>query len=77
IDNSLNQWDKSKPTMEGRHLIISMVIGGMTQYLMKVQGMPPEVEEKLTKCIKQFLWDEKTHVRVNKEMVAAPIEMGG
>ncbi|KAJ3925034.1 MAG: hypothetical protein NXY57DRAFT_864195, partial [Lentinula lateritia] len=57
IDNSLNQWDKSKPTMEGRRLIISMVIGGMTQYLTKVQGMPPEVEEKLTKRIKQFLWD--------------------
>ncbi|KAJ3817209.1 RNase H-domain-containing protein [Lentinula raphanica] len=63
--------------MEGRRLIISMVIGGMTQYLTKVQGMPTEVEEKLEKRIRRFLWDEKTHVRVNKETILAPIEMGG
>ncbi|KAJ3755193.1 hypothetical protein EV360DRAFT_18365, partial [Lentinula raphanica] len=77
IDRSLETWERSKPTMEGRRLIISMVVGGMTQYLTKVQGMPPEVEEKLEKRIRRFLWDEKTHVRVNKETIMAPIEMGG
>ncbi|KAE9394274.1 hypothetical protein BT96DRAFT_758221, partial [Gymnopus androsaceus JB14] len=69
IDQSLDQWARSKPTMEGRRLIISMIVGGMTQYLTKVQGMPKEVEEKLTRRIKRFLWDEKTHVRINKETV--------
>ncbi|KAJ4470963.1 hypothetical protein J3R30DRAFT_3254885, partial [Lentinula aciculospora] len=60
INKSLEQWDKSKPTIEGRHLIISMVVGGMTQYLTKVQGMPKDIEDKLAKRIKRFLWDKKT-----------------
>ncbi|KAE9398230.1 hypothetical protein BT96DRAFT_940358 [Gymnopus androsaceus JB14] len=37
INSALARWEQSKPTMEGHHLIINMVIGGMTQYLTKVQ----------------------------------------
>lgn len=40
IDRKLEQWERSHPTMEGRRLIIQMVVGGMTQYLTQVQGMP-------------------------------------
>ncbi|KAJ7260295.1 hypothetical protein C8J57DRAFT_1068632, partial [Mycena rebaudengoi] len=54
-----------------------MVVGGMTQYLAKVQGMPTEVEAKLEKRIRKFLWGEKTNVTINKETVYAPIDMGG
>ncbi|KAJ3982361.1 hypothetical protein F5890DRAFT_1379820, partial [Lentinula detonsa] len=71
------QWEKSRPTMEGRRLIISMIVGGMTQYLTKVQGMPREVETRIEKRIRKFLWDDKTLVRVNKETIYAPIEEGG
>ncbi|KAJ3971321.1 hypothetical protein EV361DRAFT_800326, partial [Lentinula raphanica] len=39
--------------------------------------MPPDVETKLEKRIRRFLWDEKTHVRVNKETILAPIKEGG
>ncbi|KAJ3858803.1 hypothetical protein EV359DRAFT_75793 [Lentinula novae-zelandiae] len=70
IDHALNRWDRSKPTMEGRRLIISMIVGGMTQYLTKVQ-------DRLLKRIKRFLWDEKQHVCINKDTVEAPIENGG
>ncbi|KAJ3873072.1 hypothetical protein F5051DRAFT_338259, partial [Lentinula edodes] len=77
IDTSLNQWNQSHPTLEGRRLIIQMVIGGMTQYLTKVQGMPKEIEEKLVKRIKQFFWDNKTNPQVNRETIEAPINEGG
>ncbi|KAJ3911874.1 hypothetical protein F5877DRAFT_29279, partial [Lentinula edodes] len=50
---------------------------GMTQYLTKVQGMPKEVEIKLTKRIKKFLWNGKSHVRINAETVEAPFKDGG
>ncbi|KAJ7028382.1 hypothetical protein C8F04DRAFT_964160, partial [Mycena alexandri] len=49
---------------------------GMTQYLAKVQGMPPSVETKLERRIQNFLWDDKKTVLINKETVYAPIEMG-
>ncbi|KAJ3749694.1 hypothetical protein DFH05DRAFT_1373722, partial [Lentinula detonsa] len=77
IDQSLDRWEKSRPTMEGRRLIITMIVGGMTQYLTKVQGMPKEVECRLEKWIRNFLWNEKNHVRINKETINAPIDMGG
>ncbi|KAF9005848.1 hypothetical protein BDZ89DRAFT_898916, partial [Hymenopellis radicata] len=56
IEQSLDFWEKSHPTMEGRRLIIQMVVGGKTQYLTKVQGMPKEVEQKLERRIRRFLW---------------------
>ncbi|KAE9382992.1 hypothetical protein BT96DRAFT_961116 [Gymnopus androsaceus JB14] len=59
IDESLENWNKSNPTMDGRKKIIQMVIGGMSQYLTQVQGMPKSVEKKLKKRIRQFLWAEK------------------
>ncbi|KAJ7200070.1 hypothetical protein B0H12DRAFT_986191, partial [Mycena haematopus] len=71
------RWELGRPTMEGRRLIILMVIGGMTQYLATVQGMPKEIEKKLEKRVRNFLWAEKTNVTVNKETVYAPAEMGG
>ncbi|KAJ7615150.1 hypothetical protein DFH06DRAFT_1013660, partial [Mycena polygramma] len=54
-----------------------MVVGGMTQYLAKVQGMPAEIEKKLERRIRNFLWDDKATIPINKETVYAPIEMGG
>lgn len=59
IDKVLDRWDKSQPTMEGRRLIIQMVIGGMTQYLTTVQGMPAEVEKRIVKRVRRFFWNEK------------------
>ncbi|KAJ3964452.1 hypothetical protein EV361DRAFT_873992 [Lentinula raphanica] len=77
IDKSLERWEQSRPTMEGRCLIISMIVGGMTQYLTEVQGMPKEIETRLEKRIRNFLWNDRTHVRVNKETIYAPIKKGG
>ncbi|KAJ7242265.1 hypothetical protein C8J57DRAFT_1084486, partial [Mycena rebaudengoi] len=53
-----------------------MVVGGMTQYLAKVQGMPTEVERKLERRIRKFLWAEKTSVTINKETIYAPADAG-
>ncbi|KAJ7668711.1 hypothetical protein DFH06DRAFT_982898, partial [Mycena polygramma] len=54
-----------------------MVVGGMTQYLATVQGMLKEIEERLDSRVRSFLWAEKEQVRVNKETVHAPSEIGG
>ncbi|KAJ7142127.1 hypothetical protein C8R43DRAFT_954469 [Mycena crocata] len=77
IDEALERWELGHPTMEGRQLIVLMVVGGMTQYLATVQGMPKTVEKKLEKRIRNFLWAEKTNVTVNQETIYAPAEMGG
>jgi ribonuclease HI len=77
IDTALSRWAMSCPTMAGRRLIVQMVIGGMTQYLAKVQGMPKSVETRLEKRARAYLWDDRTHVSVNQETIYAPVELGG
>jgi ribonuclease HI/exonuclease III len=77
IDNALHRWAMGHPTMEGRRLINTMIVGGMTNYLAKVQGMPKEIEVRLEKRTRHYIWNEKTHVAVNKETIYAPIEVGG
>jgi hypothetical protein len=54
-----------------------MVVGGITQYLAKVQGMPSEVEAKIERRVRKFLWADKKVPTVNKETVYAPEEVGG
>jgi hypothetical protein len=47
ISRQLSQWSKSHPTQDGCKLIVEMVVGGLTQYLMRVQGMPLKLKELL------------------------------
>ncbi|KZP26707.1 hypothetical protein FIBSPDRAFT_732124 [Athelia psychrophila] len=53
-----------------------MIIGGMTQYLTAVQGMPKEIERSLEKTLKDFIWDNKRSP-INLKMLTLPIEKGG
>ncbi|KIY46165.1 hypothetical protein FISHEDRAFT_8825, partial [Fistulina hepatica ATCC 64428] len=76
VTKAFERWEKSKPTIGGRRLIVQMVAGGITQYLAEVQGMPEAVEKKLTKRIRQFMWAEKTMSPVNSETLFAPLESG-
>lgn len=77
VVSNLERWELGHPTMEGRRLIIIMVVGGMTQYLTKVQGMPLAVEGHIEKRVRQFLWAGKSSVSVNKETVYSRIADGG
>jgi len=43
----LKRWEASHLTTKGRRLITQMSIGGMTQYLAKVQGIPESVMKTL------------------------------
>lgn len=51
IDKCLEQWEKSRPSIEGRKFIVQMIVRGMAQYLTQVQGMPKQIEVKLTQKI--------------------------
>ena len=43
----LEQQEKSRPTLEGRRLIVQMIVGGVTPYLTQVQGMPSNIESRM------------------------------
>jgi hypothetical protein len=72
----LERWKATKPTMEGKRHIVNMVIGGRTQYLTRVQGMPKDVEDTLTNIEHIFLWDGKK-ARVAHETMILNVTEGG
>jgi hypothetical protein len=51
-----------------------MVAGGKSQYLAKVQGMPPEVTKRLVKTIREFM---KLLSKVALETLYQPVARGG
>jgi ribonuclease HI len=63
--------------MLGRKLIAQAVIGGYTQFLTKAQGMPPEIEDTLTRIIRDFMWEGYTLSKIALENLHRPIEEGG
>jgi hypothetical protein len=76
VEKNLNRWAKGHPTVEGRRLIVQMVVAGMTQYLTKVQGMPPDIEKELSKRVQAYVWDGRRPT-VNATVMSAPLTDGG
>lgn len=76
ITKSLNQWIKSKPTLEGKRLTVQMIVGGITQFLTKAQGMPKDIEKAIEKIIKSYTWDSD-HAAISIDRLSFPKETGG
>ena len=77
IDKDLKRWSRGNPSIEGRRLIINMVVGGRTQYLTRVQGMPRQVEDNLEKKIRDFTWNTDSTPTISLATLRLPLEEGG
>ena len=73
----LTLWRKAYPSMVGRKLIVQAVIGGYTQFLTKVQGMPDDIENALTKIIRDFMWEEDSSPRISLDFLHCSRDQGG
>ncbi|KIK36516.1 hypothetical protein CY34DRAFT_94245 [Suillus luteus UH-Slu-Lm8-n1] len=69
INTALKRWKNGHPTLDGKKLIIQMIVGGMTQFLTKAQGMPKNIETALTKIIWGFIWDNVRTPPINLEQL--------
>jgi hypothetical protein len=77
INNALQNWNKGHPNLDGKRLIIQMVAGGMTQCLMKAQGMPKHIESALIKTIRNFIWNGVRTPPISLEQLYHKEEEGG
>ncbi|KAI0782455.1 hypothetical protein BC629DRAFT_1255719, partial [Irpex lacteus] len=77
VNAALTRWGKCNPTMRGKRLIVQMIVAGMTQYLAKAQGMPPQIESQLQKTIRNFIWDDAKTSPINLHTLTLPIKDGG
>jgi ribonuclease HI/exonuclease III len=59
VQKGLERWNIGHPSLIGKQKIVQMVVGGLTQYKARVQGMPKEVETRLNAMMRHFIWDGK------------------
>ncbi|TFK54347.1 hypothetical protein OE88DRAFT_1624744 [Heliocybe sulcata] len=60
VNHTLTRFLRGHPTLFEKTHLIQATVGGMTQYLTKVQGMPPPVEDALVKITRRFIWEENS-----------------
>lgn len=51
IHERLKRWNRGHQSVQGKKHIIQMIVGGMTQYLTTVQGMPKEIERNIIRTV--------------------------
>jgi len=68
---------RSGCSCNSKRLIAQMVIGGMTQFLAKAQGMPKNIEIALTKTMRNFIWNKEKTSPINLEQLQKPKAEGG
>jgi hypothetical protein len=74
---ALITWNKSHPTLMGRKIIVQAIVGGLTQFLTKAQGMPTHIETAIIKIIRNFMWKDDSSPRVPLEVLQSPRGKGG
>ncbi|KAF5375513.1 hypothetical protein D9615_009166 [Tricholomella constricta] len=77
ITRDLEMWNKGHPTLKGRTLISKSIIGGYTQYLTRVQGMPKSIESRLGKMSRDYMWDGAKSSPVNQATLNRAMKEGG
>ncbi|EPQ60413.1 hypothetical protein GLOTRDRAFT_124170 [Gloeophyllum trabeum ATCC 11539] len=69
---------KGHPTLFSKAHMVQQTFGGMTQYLTKVQGMPPYIVTTLEKLLQSFIWEEAaSNLPVALAQLYLPKEKGG
>jgi ribonuclease HI len=74
---NLKRWEANHPTSEGRRLITQMIIGGMTQYLAKVQGIPETALKTLENLIRNFAWTGENKPTIAMSHMSNTASKGG
>ncbi|KAI0312819.1 hypothetical protein OF83DRAFT_1165835 [Amylostereum chailletii] len=80
VQQKLDQWGRSHPSLlRGKPLVVQMIIGGCTQYLARVQGMPPITVKAMNGMARRFLWGDAgaRFPPVSLQKLMLPVESGG
>jgi len=76
IKTNLEKWSRIRPSIDGKGCIIQVIVGGFTQFLTQVQGMPTQVEAAINKIINDFIWEDGQGAHIAQEFLHQPKEVG-
>ncbi|KZT20341.1 hypothetical protein NEOLEDRAFT_1038830, partial [Neolentinus lepideus HHB14362 ss-1] len=77
ISLTLSRFQRSHPTLTSKTIMVQWTIGGMSQYLAKVQGMPHNIESALEKLTRSFIWTNTSHPPISLEQLYKDRSQGG
>ena len=78
IQERLKQWAVANPTLDTKRLIIQMIVGGMTQFLTKAQGMPGTIMKTIQSVIRSFIWNsDRSPPGLGLQQLMKPKKEGG
>jgi endonuclease/exonuclease/phosphatase family metal-dependent hydrolase len=76
-EEMINAWSKTNMSLKGKEIILKAILQSKAMYLATVNGMPKDIEEKMKKLFKDFLWDGKKRGLMAWNQIIAPREQGG
>lgn len=65
IEATLRRWSRNRPTIRGLVMGNNTMVGGFTQYLTRVQGMPKETLKKIKKITDDFVYAKDGEQKAN------------
>jgi alanine-alpha-ketoisovalerate/valine-pyruvate aminotransferase len=77
IRRDLECWERSRPILLSRKIIIQTVVDNYTQFLAKAQGMPPLIKKALTKMIYNFMWEDDSSLRITLNFLCLSLSKKG
>ncbi|KZT21729.1 hypothetical protein NEOLEDRAFT_1221723, partial [Neolentinus lepideus HHB14362 ss-1] len=77
ISLTLSRFQRSHPTLTSKTIMVQWSIGGMSQYLAKVHGMPQNIEDALEKLTHAFIWTNPSHPPISLNQLYKDKSHGG
>ncbi|TBU34078.1 hypothetical protein BD309DRAFT_988302 [Dichomitus squalens] len=77
IAATVSRWKLGHAKLDGRRHATQMIVGGMSQFLADVQRMPGSVVKRLTKIMRNFIWDDRANTPVALPYLYQKPEEGG
>ncbi len=75
--HAMARWRNGHATIQGRKHVVQMIVGGMTQFFTTVQRMPAIILQRLTKLIREYIWNDRQHTPVGITHLYLPVAKGG
>ena len=76
-EETMEVWSKTNMSLKGKEIILKALVHSKAMFLATVNGMPKDIEEKMKKSFKDFLWDGKKNGLMSWNQIIAPREQGG
>lgn len=72
----IHLWERSRPSMRGKELLLKSLIQSRALFLATVNGMPQNTEKQMTRLMKDFLWNNKKGL-LDVKYTISPRDEGG